>query len=124
MESKDTDKIMIITVKIERGDEAAGDTKVGLIFAELDNLAVALSDSGVDDIKKLFDAVFEYIIRNRRIVEFSLEESENDLFYQVSVDIIDQLNSEIKESEDNFEKIWALVVDEDKTELIELQTEV
>ena len=46
-----------LKITISRSDD-----KVELVFNELDNLSVNLSDSGVEDVKQLFDKVFDYII--------------------------------------------------------------
>lgn len=109
MDFNETLPVKEISVRISRGDEGAGDESVVLIFEELDKLEVALSESTTDDIATLFNAVFDYISSEKTLVEFKLHDTENDLFNQVSQDIIDQLNAEIRDSEDNFVKIWQLV---------------
>jgi hypothetical protein len=111
MESSTTIEYDDIKVVISRGDEKSDDNVISLVFEELDKLEVNLSDSGVDDIKKLFDVVFDYIVNKRKLITFTLDDSDNDLYTQISQDIIDQLNSEIKESESNFQKIWELAPD-------------
>ncbi len=108
MDSSETLPIKQITVKINRGDEGTGDESVVLIFEELDRLEVALSDSTTADIAALFNAAFDYISSKKALIEFKLDDTENDLFNQVSQDIIDQLNTEIHDSEDNFVRIWQL----------------
>lgn len=92
-----------LKITISRSDD-----KVELVFNELDNLSVNLSDSGVEDVKQLFDKVFDYIIADEKLIQFTLEDNEEDLFHEVSKDIIVQLNAEIKQSEENFEKIIVL----------------
>ena len=89
-----------LKITISRSDD-----KVELVFNELDNLSVNLSDSGVEDVKQLFDKVFDYIIADEKLIQFTLEDNDEDLFHEVSKDIIVQLNAEIKQSEENFEKI-------------------
>lgn len=101
-----TDKI---SAKIIRGNEDGENEPVSLVFEELDNLEIALSESTTEDISTLFNAVFDYISSKKTLVEFQLEDMENDLFNHVSQDIIDQLNAEIRESEESFQKIWQLV---------------
>ena len=92
-----------LKITISRSDD-----KVELVFNELDNLSVNLSDSGVEDVKQLFDKVFDYIIADEKLIQFTLEDNDEDLFHEVSKDIIVQLNAEIKQSEENFEKIIVL----------------
>ena len=92
-----------LKITISRSDD-----KVELVFNELDNLSVNLSDSGVEDVKQLFDKVFDYIIADEKLIQFTLEDNQEDLFHEVSKDIIVQLNAEIKQSEENFEKIIVL----------------
>ena len=92
-----------LKITISRSDD-----KVELVFNELDNLSVNLSDSGVEDVKQLFDKVFDYIIADEKLIQFTLEDNQEDLFHEVSEDIIVQLNAEIKQSEENFEKIIVL----------------
>lgn len=111
MESSTTIEYDDIKVVISRGDEKSDDNVISLVFEELDKLEVNLSDSGVDDIKKLLDVVFDYIVNKKKLITFTLDDSDNDLYTQISQDIIDQLNSEIKESESNFQKIWELAPD-------------
>lgn len=108
MESKVGIEIVKLKVEIKRGDKEAGDESVKLIFNDLDNIEVNLNDSSVSDIKTVFDATFEYINQNEKLVEFELNDSTEDLFKQVSGDIIEQINREILEAEQNFVKIWEL----------------
>ena len=42
------------------------------------------------------------------MIQFFLNDSSQDLFYEVANDIIVQLNSEIKQSENDFIKIFKL----------------
>ena len=109
MDSANNIPVQKVKVTIDRGDEEQEDQPVILKFADLDNLEIVLSDSSVSDIKILFNSVFEYISSNKKMIEFELDDSGKDLFTQVSQDIIDQLNVEIKESEENFVEIWELL---------------
>lgn len=124
MDSSGTLPMQKIAVIINRGEEDGEDDPIVLVFKEFDNLEVALSESTVDDIKKLFDIVFEYISTNKKLVEFDINDSENDLFNQVAIDIIDQLNAEIKESEDDFTKIWELVESDENANLKDAALEI
>lgn len=84
------------------------DDEVALVFNDLGNLSVNLSDNEVEDVKELFNKVFEYIVSNEQLIKFVLQDGEEDLFHEVAEDIVLQLNAEIKQSEDNFEKIVEL----------------
>lgn len=108
MDSREVLPVQKLKVSIKRGDADAGDESVIMQFPDL-KIDVALSDSSVEDIKSLFDEVFEYVVGKKSIIEFELEDRENDLFNHVSQDIIDQVNAEIKDSESDFIKIWELV---------------
>jgi len=112
MDSVNNTPVQKVKVTIDRGDEEQEDQPVILKFTDLDDLEVILSDSSVNDIKILFNSVFEYISSNKKLIEFELDDSDKDLFTQVSQDIIDQLNVEIKESEENFAEIWELLTTE------------
>ena len=83
------------------------DVKVELILEEIDS-KVELTNSSTEDIKPLFDSVYEYIVSNKKMIQFFLNDSSQDLFYEVANDIIVQLNSEIKQSENDFIKIFKL----------------
>lgn len=111
MHDEETNKL--IKVEVE-GDRDKDSSSVNLLFKELDGMKVDLTDSSINDIKTLFDRVFDYMIDNRWLVEFELDDAKNDLYHDVSKDIIDQLNSEIAESKDNIEKIWALIPEDKK----------
>ena len=81
---------------------------VKLTFEELDEAEIVLTDSKIDDIKDIFNKLFDYIMANKNLVELKLEDDQNDLYHEVAADIIQQLNSEILQSSDNFKKLWQL----------------
>lgn len=83
------------------------DSKVELFLKEIDS-KVELTNSSTEDIKSLFDSIYEYIVNNKKMIQFNLNDSSQDLFYEVANDIIVQLNSEIKQSENDFIKIFKL----------------
>lgn len=83
------------------------DTRVELFLEEI-AAKVELTNSTVEDIKSLFDSIYEYIVKNKKMIQFELNDGSKDLFYEVTSDIISQLNSEIKQSENNFIKIFKL----------------
>lgn len=102
-----------VVVKIAR--ETVDDRKLakisfdGLKNESNQNIEINLAESDVADIKTLFDSIFEKIYESRTRLKFRLEDSETDLYNQVSKDIIERLEKEIEQSWDNFEKIWQLV---------------
>lgn len=100
----ESEKINII---INR-EEIDGSNIVELVIEELNNIAIRLTDNNVDDIEKFFNSIFMKVIENEKLVEFNLEDSINDLFKEVAYDIVMQINSEIKQSESDFEKIIEL----------------
>lgn len=81
------------------------DKKASLIFKELENLEINLSDSSVDDIKNLFNSIFDNIVEEEELIVLELIDEESDLFHEVAEDIINQLNSEIQQSKSDLIKI-------------------
>ena len=90
----------IIKVEILRKKE-----KVSLTFKELNNLNINLSDSSVEDIKGLFNNIFDSIVDENKLIVFELVDEKNDLFHEVAVDIINRLNLEIEQSKPELVKI-------------------
>ncbi len=75
---------------------------------ELDCI-INLEETQADDLKIFFDNIFEYIVKNGKLIKFTLEPSEEkELFQNVSRDLIEQVNAEIRDSEDNFNQILEL----------------
>ena len=108
----DEDPSKLIKVEIEGGRDE-DNSSVKLVFKELESSTVDLTDSSINDIKALFDKIFDYMVDNKQLVKFELNDTRNDLYHDVSKDIIDQLNSEIAESRVNIEKIWAFTPEGD-----------
>ena len=79
--------------------------QVSLIFNELRELKINLSDSSVEDIKNLFNSIFDTIVDEKELISLELKDEKNDLFHEVAEDIIDQLNSEIEQSKSDLIKI-------------------
>lgn len=91
-------------MKITLKDEGEG-TGLVLNNPEL-GVSINLENSNSLDLKDFFDKIFEYVVRNEKILEFELESlTDKTLFYNVANDLIKQVNSEIKDSEQNFIKI-------------------
>ncbi|HFD3517812.1 TPA: hypothetical protein ACF3SG_003009, partial [Enterococcus faecium] len=72
---------------------------------ELNNLNINLSDSSVEDIKELFNNIFDSIVDENKLIVFELVDEKNDLFHEVAVDIINRLNLEIEQSKPELVKI-------------------
>ena len=90
----------VVRVEIFREEE-----QVSLIFNELRELKINLSDSSVEDIKNLFNSIFDTIVDEKELISLELKDGKNDLFHEVAEDIIDQLNSEIEQSKSDLIKI-------------------
>ena len=97
-----------INVKITGDRNNTEDPIVKLTFEELDKTEIVLTDSKIDDIKDIFNKLFDYIMANKDLVELKLEDDQNDLYHEVAADIIQQLNSEISQSSGNFKRLWQL----------------
>ncbi|MBC1910664.1 hypothetical protein HCA53_12940 [Listeria innocua] len=84
--------------------------KVSLIFEDSYSFPeIILSDEATNDLKNFFDAIFNYIINNEEMIEFQLNDNGTDMFKEVADDIINQLNSEIRLSEENFNEFLELM---------------
>ena len=90
----------VVRVEIFREEE-----QVSVIFNELRELKINLSDSSVEDIKNLFNSIFDTIVDEKELISLELKDEKNDLFHEVAEDIIDQLNSEIEQSKSDLIKI-------------------
>ncbi|MCD0707454.1 hypothetical protein I5C48_13955, partial [Staphylococcus aureus] len=63
----------------------------------------------VKDIQKLYNEIFDYVVQYKKLPQFNLNDSKNDLFHEVSMDIIKSLNNEIDNSKKDFERIIELL---------------
>ncbi|MCU1878317.1 hypothetical protein N2I05_13700, partial [Enterococcus faecium] len=61
--------------------------------------------SSVEDIKELFNNIFDSIVDENKLIVFELVDEKNDLFHEVAVDIINRLNLEIEQSKPELVKI-------------------
>lgn len=99
----------IIKVQIQGGRNDGSNSPVSLIFKLKKDVSVVLTDSGVEDIKVLFDEIFDAMIQDKKYLIFELDDSgKTDLYHDVADQIINQLNSEINQSKNNIERIWQL----------------
>lgn len=69
---------------------------------------IILSETETTDLQAFFNAIFDYILMYEKLLQFELSDTTKDLFNEVAEDIIMQLNSEISQSEQNFEEFIQL----------------
>ncbi|HDG5530453.1 hypothetical protein ACO1I8_12930 [Staphylococcus aureus] len=93
-----------ISLSISREDNGTS-----LVFNTPLELTINLSDEGVKDIQKLYNEIFDYVVQYKKLPQFNLNDSKNDLFHEVSMDIIKSLNNEIDNSKKDFERIIELL---------------
>ncbi|MCG2476958.1 hypothetical protein [Staphylococcus epidermidis] len=93
-----------ISLSISREDNGTS-----LIFNTPLELTINLSDEDVKDIQKLYNEIFDYVVQYKKLPQFNLNDSKNDLFHEVSMDIIKSLNNEIDNSKKDFERIIELL---------------
>ncbi|EHM3039068.1 MULTISPECIES: hypothetical protein [Enterococcus] len=100
-----------IKIKVSLNRELDSDPKkVSLLFDSSSLLPeIILSDDTTNDLKNFFNSIFNYIINNKKIIEFQLDDGGTDIFKEVADDIITQLNAEIKLSENNFIEFLELI---------------
>jgi hypothetical protein len=93
-------------LKVVRDDD---NNTAELVITELEDASIKLANESVDDIKILFEKIFVYIVKEKKLINFQLEDQHSkDLFQEVADDIVSQLNSEINQSETDFIKILNL----------------
>ncbi|MCD0565476.1 hypothetical protein I5C22_12875 [Staphylococcus aureus] len=85
------------------------DNGTSLVFNTPLELTINLSDEDVKDIQKLYNEIFDYVVQYKKLPQFNLNDSKNDLFHEVSMDIIKSLNNEIDNSKKDFERIIELL---------------
>lgn len=93
-----------ISLSISREDNGTS-----LIFNTPLELTINLSDEDVKDIQKLYNEIFDYVVQYKKLPQFNLNDFKNDLFHEVSMDIIKSLNNEIDNSKKDFERIIELL---------------
>lgn len=89
-------------------DRSENNETVKFLIPDLENSSVNITDSNTQDIEKLFNLIFQEVIKRKKLIEFELDDSNNDLFNEVANDIVIQINSEIKNAESDFKKIIEL----------------
>jgi len=108
MESNIELKKFVMKTKVEEFEGEQGEKIVNFVIEDLDNSKIALSTSNVDDIKRTFDNIFEYIISEEKVIELELDCAKDNLFHEVAKDLVEHLNKEIEQSKENFEKLIAM----------------
>lgn len=89
-------------------DRSENNETVKFLIPDLENSSVIITDSNTQDIENLFNLIFQEVIKRKKLIEFELDDSNNDLFNEVANDIVIQINSEIKNAESDFKKIIEL----------------
>ena len=89
-------------------DRSENNEIVNFFIPDLENISVNITDNNSEDIENLFNLIFQEIIQRQKLIEFELDDSNNDLFNEVANDIVVQINSEIKNAESDFKKIIEL----------------
>ena len=96
---------IIMKFKVDRSEN---NETVKFLIPDLENSSVNITDSKTQDIENLFNLIFQEVIKRKKLIEFELDDSKNDLFNEVANDIVIQINSEIKNAESDFKKIIEL----------------
>lgn len=96
---------IIMKFKVDRSEN---NETVKFLIPDLENSSVNITDSSTQDIENLFNLIFQEVIKRKKLIEFELDDSNNDLFNEVANDIVLQINSEIKNAESDFKKIIEL----------------
>ena len=96
---------IIMKFKVDRSEN---NETVKFLIPDLENSSVNITDSNTQDIENLFNLIFQEVIKRKKLIEFELDDSNNDLFNEVANDIVIQINSEIKNAESDFKKMIEL----------------
>ena len=96
---------IIMKLKVDRSEN---NETVKFLIPDLENSSVNITDSNTQDIENLFNLIFQEVIKRKKLIEFELDDSNNDLFNEVANDIVIQINSEIKNAESDLKKIIEL----------------
>lgn len=96
---------IIMKFKVDRSENSE---IVKFLIPDLENISINITDNDTQDIENLFNLIFQEVIRSKKLIKFELDDSNKDLFNEVADDIVNQINSEIKVAESDFEKIIEL----------------
>ena len=98
---------------ITREEKDSGTEEIRIIFNDLEKFEINLSENNVEDLKKFFDIIFDYIVEEKKLIKFTLEDEKQDLYNEIVLDVLEQINNEISASKENFEKIFDLLGNKD-----------
>ena len=104
-------KEMITTITRKEIDTETEEVKI--VFNDLEKFEINLSENNVEDLKKFFDIIFDYIVEEKKLIKFILEDEKQDLYNEIVLDVLEQINNEISVSKENFEKIFDLLGNKD-----------
>jgi|GEM_PF-1079542 hypothetical protein len=102
-----------IITTITREEKDSGTEEIKIIFNDLEKFEINLSENNVEDLKKFFDIIFDYIVEEKKLIKFILEDEKQDLYNEIVLDVLEQINNEISVSKENFEKIFDLLGNKD-----------
>jgi hypothetical protein len=102
-----------IITTITREEKDSGTEEIRIIFNDLEKFEINLSENNVEDLKKFFDIIFDYIVEEKKLIKFTLEDEKQDLYNEIVLDVLEQINNEISASKENFEKIFDLLGNKD-----------
>ncbi len=100
-------KEMITTIARKEIDTETEEVKI--VFDDLEKFEINLSEKSVEDLKNFFNIIFDYIVENRILIKFILKDDKQDLYNEIVLDVLEQINNEIEASKENFQKIFNLV---------------
>jgi len=100
-------KEMITTITRKEIDTETEEVKI--VFDDLEKFEINLSEKSVEDLKNFFNIIFDYIVENRKLIKFILKDDKQDLYNEIVLDVLEQINNEIEASKENFQKIFNLV---------------
>lgn len=90
-----------IKVKVEKDEQE----NIFWNIKELNDLKIYLSDRETDDVVNFFNKIFEYIVQEEKLLNFEVDYDKKNAFYEITEEMLNNLNKEINSSEKNFEKI-------------------
>ena len=102
-----------IITTITREEKDSGTEEIRIIFNDLEKFEINLSENNVEDLKKFFDIIFDYIVEEKKLIKFTLEDEKQDLYNEIVLDVLEQINNEMSASKENFEKIFDLLGNKD-----------
>lgn len=103
METKNNLEKEVMSVELIEINTEKGKNTRKLIINDLNKMEIDLTDNDTKDIQIFFNSIYTYIIEKEKLIKFELiDNNKRDLFYEVSVELIEHINYEIEQSETNF----------------------